>query len=312
MAWPTMLSLTFLVQVLAAGVNLATPLVLTALGEIFAERSGVLNLGVEGIMLLSGFVGFSAAVLTGSLWLGVLAGMLCGALMGLLFALMVVTLQADQIVTGLAFLILSNGVAIYLYRILFGSYKVLPQVQPFRQFSLPVLGGIPVVGPIFFQQNILTLVMLLLVPLSAMVLGVTRFGLRVSAVGEHPPAADTVGVRVLQIRYLCVVIGGALAGLGGAYFSLAELGFYSNSMVGGRGFIALALVVFGQWNPLLAFSGGLLFGVINAVQIRIQMLGSPIPAQFLIMMPYLLTILVMLVGRTRQAPSALTVPYKRE
>jgi simple sugar transport system permease protein len=312
MGWPAILSLTFLMQVLAAGVSLATPLVLTALGEIFAERSGVMNLGVEGIMLLSGFVGFSAAVLTGSLWLGVMASVLCGALMGTLFALMVVTLQADQIVTGLAFLILSNGVAIYLYRILFGSYKVLPQVQPFRQFSLPVLGSIPVLGPIFFQQNILTLVMLMLVPLCALVLAVTRFGLRVTAVGEHPAAADTVGVRVLQVRYLCVVIGGALAGLGGAYFSLAELGFYSNSMVGGRGFIALALVVFGQWNPLLAFAGGLLFGVINAVQIRIQMLGSPIPAQFLIMMPYLLTILVMLVGRARQAPNALTVPYKRE
>jgi ABC-type uncharacterized transport system permease subunit len=154
--------------------------------------------------------------------------------------------------------------------------------------------------------------MLILVPVCALVLGATRFGLRVNAVGEYPAAADSVGVKVPKVRYICVAIGGALAGLGGAYFPLAELGFYSSSMIGGRGFIALALVVFGRWNPVLAFVGGLLFGVISAVQIRIQFLGSAIPAQFLIMMPYLLTILVMLVGRGRQAPSAMTIPYERE
>lgn len=312
MDWSTILTFAFLIQVLAAGVRLATPLVYTALGEIFAERSGVLNLGVEGIMLFGGFAGFSAAVLTGNLWVGVVAGIVVGALMGLLFALMTVTLQADQIVTGLAFLILSSGAAIFFYRIVFGSYKVFPQIEPFRKLTLPLLSGLPVVGPVLFDQNILTILMLLLVPVCALVLAVTRFGLRVNAVGEHPAAADTVGVNVPLVRYVCVAIGGALAGLGGAYFPLAELGFYSNSMIGGRGFIALALVVFGRWNPLLAFAGGLLFGVINAVQIRIQFLGSSIPAQFLIMMPYLLTILVMLVGRARQAPSALTVPYKRE
>jgi general nucleoside transport system permease protein len=311
MDWSAILTFAFLSQVLAAGLRLATPLIFTALGEIFAERSGVLNLGVEGIMLFCGFAGFSAAVLTGSLWMGVLAGILMGALMGLLFALMTVTLQTDQIVTGLAFLILSSGAAIYFYRILFGSYRIFPTVSPFRQFSVPILSKIPFLGPILFEQNILTLVMLGLVPICAVILTATRFGLRVSAVGEHPAAADTVGVNVLRIRYICVVIGGALAGLGGAYFPLAELGFYSNSMIGGRGFIALALVVFGRWNPLLALGGGFLFGVINALQIRIQFLGSTIPAQFLIMLPYLLTILVMLVGRARQAPSALTVPYKR-
>jgi ABC-type uncharacterized transport system permease subunit len=312
MDWATILTYTFLIQVLSAAVRLATPLVYTALGEIFAERSGVINLGVEGIMLLGGFAGFSAAVLTNSLWLGVLGGMLIGALMGLVFALLCVTLRSGQIVTGLAFLILSSGMAIYFYRIQFGGMKVLPHVTPFPQLSLPVLSQIPFLGPVLFDQNILTLLVLALVPICAAVLATTRFGLRVNAVGEVPAAADTVGIRVARIRTVCVVLGGALAGLGGAYFPLAELGIYSNSMIGGRGFIALALVVFGRWEPLLALAGGLLFGVINAIQIRFQFLGSQIPAQFLVMMPYLLTILVMLVGRVRKAPGALGVPYARE
>jgi simple sugar transport system permease protein len=310
--WSDVLTFTFFIQVFAAGVRLATPLVFTALGEIFSERSGVINLGVEGIMLFCGFFGFSMAVVTESVWLGLLAGILMGALMGLFFAFMTVTLRSGQIVTGLAFLILSSGAAIYFYRIQFGHYKMFPQVQPFRQFSVPILGDIPFFGPILFNQNILTLLMLMLVLICAAVLTYTRFGLRISAVGEYPAAADTVGINVYLIRYVCVVIGGALAGLGGAYFPLAELGFYSNSMIRGRGFIALALVVFGRWNPLLALAGGFFFGVINALQIRIQFLGSSIPAQFLVMMPYLLTVVVILAGRTRKAPASLTIPYTRE
>jgi ABC-type uncharacterized transport system permease subunit len=297
---------------MAAGIRLATPLVFTSLGEIFAERSGVINLGVEGIMLFCGFTGFSFAVLSENLWLGVLAGIMMGAFMGLFFAFMTITLRSGQIVTGLAFLILASGAAIYFYRIQFGHYKVFPQVEPFRQFSIPLLGDIPFFGPILFNQNILTILMLLIVPICAVILAYTRFGLRVNAVGEYPAAADTVGINVSLIRYICVIIGGALAGLGGAYFPLAELGFYSNSMIRGRGFIALALVVFGRWNPLLALLGGFFFGVINAIQIRIQFLGASIPAQFLIMMPYLLTIVVILVGRARKAPSSLTIPYTRE
>lgn len=312
MDWAEILSLAFVVQVLAASVRLATPLVLAALGEIFAERSGVINLGIEGIMLVGGFVGFSVTVLTGNPWLGIVGGILIGVLMGLIFAFTTVTLRAEQIVTGLAMLILCNGAAIYAYRVQFGHYRIIPQIEPFRQFPIPVLADIPLLGPILFNQNILTLLMLLLVPVCAATLSWTRFGLRLSAAGEFPAAVDTVGVNVAALRYAAVLIGGALAGLAGAYFPLAELGFYSNSMVGGRGFIALALVVFGRWSPVLALAGGLLFGVIDALQIRFQLLGSAIPPQFLIMMPYLLTILVMLVGRSRRAPSALGTPYIRE
>lgn len=312
MEWSELITLAFLVQVLAASVRLATPLVLAALGEIFAERSGVLNLGVEGIMLLGGFAGFSVTVLTGSPWLGVAGGILVGLLMGSIFAFMTVTLRSDQIVTGLAMLILCSGMAIYVYRIQFGHLRIIPQVEPFRQLALPLLGDIPLLGPILFNHNVLTYLMLLLVPICAVTLAHTRFGLRASAAGEFPAAVDTVGVSVAALRYSSVLIGGALAGLAGAYFPLAELGFYSNSMIGGRGFIALALVVFGRWNPLLALAGGLLFGTIDALQIRFQLVGSAIPPQFLIMMPYLLTILVILLGRSRKAPAALGTPYVRE
>jgi simple sugar transport system permease protein len=312
MDWSRILTVVFLIQILAAAVRLATPLVLAALGEVFAERSGVLNLGIEGIMLLGGFAGFSAALATENLWVGVLAGLLVGALMGLFFAMMTVSLRSDQIVTGLAFLILSTGAAIYFYRLQFSISLLAPSIRPFRSLAIPLLSDIPILGPVLFNHDVLTYIMLLLVPAAAIVLFHTPFGLRVTAAGEYPQAADTVGVNVTFTRYICVIIGGILAGLAGAYFSLAELGFFANTMVGGRGFIALALVVFGRWNPMWILAGGLLFGGVDAVQTRFQFLGSNIPSNFLIMMPYLLTIVVLLFGRRQNAPAALTIPYTRE
>jgi len=177
---------------------------------------------------------------------------------------------------------------------------------------VPLLHDIPFVGPVLFNHTLLTYLTLACVLLCGVVLYRTRFGLRVSAVGEYPKAADSAGVSVFFIRYACVVIGAAFAAVGGAYLSLVDLGFYVDTMVGGRGFIALALVVFGQWNPYAVLLGGLLFGAVEAIQQRFQILGSTIPAQFMIMLPYLLTIVMLLVGRKRRAPSALTVPYARE
>lgn len=311
MDWTRILTIAFFINILAAAIKLATPLVLAAIGEIFAERSGVLNLGIEGIMLTSGFVGFSAAHFSENLWIGLVAGILSGTLLGLFFAFMVISLKTDQIVTGLSLLIFSNGLAIYLYRIFFGSSR-LPQVTPFRKYPIPGLSDIPIIGSIFFNQNILTYLMFGLVIVSTIVIYRTIFGLRSAAVGESPAAADTVGINVNLNRYLSVMLGGAFAGMAGAYFPLAELGFYSNTMIGGRGYIALALVVFGKWNPLLALLGGIIFGIINAVQIRFQLMGSDIPSQFLIMMPYALTILALIIGKGRKAPSFLTIPYTRE
>jgi simple sugar transport system permease protein len=302
----------FITQLLLSGVRLATPLVLAALGEIYAERSGILNLGVEGIMLFSGFVGFTLAYETDSLWVGVLAAVAVGTLMGLLFAFLTITLRSNQVVTGLSLMILSNGLAIYLYRLKFSISLSIPRLETFGSLKIPLLSEIPFLGPVFFDQSPFTYLMFLLVPVSLVVLYRTPFGLRIHAVGESPQTADTLGVSVAWVRYLCTAIGGALAGLAGSFFPLSELGVYADTMIGGRGFIALALVIFGRWDPLWVLAGGVLFGGIDALQNRLQSMGSPIPSNFLLMTPYLLTILVLLLGRSRKPPAALCIPYARE
>jgi simple sugar transport system permease protein len=314
MDWSNIFSLTFLVNVLAAGVALGAPLIATALGEIYAERSGVYNLGVEGIMLLGGFSSFAVAYWTGNLWFGVLTALLVGALIGLVFSLWVVTIQTNQVVTGFAMLILCNGAAIYFYRLFFPTSQmtVVPQVHPFPTIAIPVLSQIPIIGTILFKQDAIVYLIMILAIISSIIQYRTRFGLRTSAVGEAPAAADILGINVPRLRYINATIGAALAGLGGAYFSLVVLGFYSDTMIAGRGFVALALVIFGRWDPFWVIAGGVLFGTFDALQFRLQILNAPVPSQFLIMAPYGLTILMLLVGRKRQPPAALTQPYARE
>lgn len=312
MDWNSFLTPLFFVQLLAASVSLATPLVLAALGEVFAQRSGVLNLGLEGIMLFGGFIGFSVVFQVNNLWAGMFAAMLIGALMGLLFAFLTITLHSNQCVTGLSLMSLGTGLALYFYRMQFKISLEIPRVPTFPNLAVPGLSSIPLIGPIFFNHSIFTYLMFILVPISLLVINRTSFGLRMNAVGESPQTADTLGVSVSRIRYICVVIGGALAGLAGAFYSLVELGAYSDSMVNGRGFIAAALVIFGRWDPLWTLGGGLLFGGIDALQNRLQVLGSPIPSNFLQMTPYIMTIIVLLVGRLRKPPTALGLPYIRK
>lgn len=314
MDWSTIFALTFLSQILAASIRLGMPVVMAAIGEIFAERAGVFNLSVEGLMLLGGFCGFFAAYHSGSLWVGILAALLIGGLMGALFAFWSVTMKAEQTVTGFAILTFCNGAAIYFNRLAFPSkaMTVYPSVSKFPQIPIPVLSEIPLLGDMLFRHSLITYLFLLIVPLSAIILYKTRFGLRVTAVGEHPAAADTVGVNVIFIRFAAVIVGGMMAALGGAYFSLAELGLYNDTMISGRGFIALALVVFGRWNPYWAFAGGIIFGAIDALQFRLQILGAPLPSQFLIMLPYVLTIFALLLGRQQLGPASITKAYSRE
>jgi general nucleoside transport system permease protein len=312
MDWDVTLTSLFLTQLLISSIRLATPLVLAALGEIFAERAGVLNLGVEGIMLFSGFVGFSVAFQTQNLWAGVLAATLIGALIGALFAFLTVTLRSNQVVTGLSLMFLSNGMAIYFYRLEFKISLGIPRVVPFQALPIPGLSELPFIGPILFNHSLFVYMMLALVPISLLVIYRTPFGLRMNAVGESPQTVDTLGVSVNRVRYICVIIGGALAGLAGAFIPLVELGAYADSMIGGRGFIALALVIFGRWDPIWTLAGGILFGGIDALQNRLQVLGSPIPSHFLLMTPYILTIIVLLVGRIRKPPAVLCIPYARE
>lgn len=312
MDWNAFFTPLFWMQLLTASVSLATPLVLAALGEVFAERSGILNLGLEGIMLFGGFIGFSVAFQTGSLWTGMLAALLIGALMSLLFAFMTITLHSNQTVTGLSLMFLGNGMAQYFYRLQFKVSLEIPRIISFQKLPIPILSEIPVIGPILFNHTIFTYLMFLLVPISLVVIHRTPFGLRLNAVGESPQAADTLGVKVSRIRYICAIIGGALAGLGGSFYSLAELGAYSDSMISGRGFIAGALVIFGRWNPAWVLGGGLLFGGIDALQNRLQVLGSAVPSNFLQMAPYVMTIIVLLFGRLRNPPAALCIPYLRK
>lgn len=312
MDWNTFLTPLFLIQLLAASVSLATPLALAALGEVFAERAGILNLGIEGMMLFSGFVGFSVAFQTGNLWAGVAAALVIGTLMGLLFAFMTITLHANQTVTGLSLMFLGNGLAPYFYRLVFKISLETPRVDTFQNIPIPVLSKIPVIGPVFFNHSIFTYLMYVMVIITFLVIYRTPFGLRTNAVGESPQTADTLGVSVSHVRYICVIIGGALAGVAGAYYSLAELGSYSDSMINGRGFIASALVIFGRWDPVWTFGGALLFGAIDALQNRLQVLGSPIPSNFLQVTPYIMTIIVLLIGRHRKPPAALCIPYIRK
>ena len=303
----------FLIGMAAGSIRYATPMLLAALGETVTERSGILNLGLEGIMLLGAFFGFWIAFVTGSNWYGLLAAGIAGGLSGLLMAFMSITLRAGQVVSGFGIFIMSGGLVIVLNRIAFGTTLVVSRIDRFDAIELPVLSQLPVLGPILFQHNILIYATLLLVPLLWIVLFRTTLGVRITATGEHPRAADSVGLNVSLIRYLCTVFGGMLVGLGGAYYPLAELGLYPHNVIAGRGFIALAIVVLGRWNPFGALFGALLFGALEAFQLRVQSQGISLPFQFVAMLPYLLTIVaLLLVSRSAIGPTALAIPYVRE
>jgi general nucleoside transport system permease protein len=295
---------------LAATLRVATPLLFAALGETLVERAGVLNLGIEGTMFLGAMVGFVAAYFSGSLWIGVGAACLAGAVAGLLMALLTVYLGVNQHVAGIGITLLATGLSLYLFRILFGEQQVPPQIDSFAQLELP-----PLLGPLtpILEQYGLTYLALLLVPVLWWVLMRTHFGLRVRAVGENPNAADVAGVNVFRIRLIALAIGGALMGLGGAFLSLAQLGAFTFGIIAGRGWVAIALVIFGNWSPVKVMWGALLFGGFQALQLRLQASGFQLPYQALLALPYLMTIAALaLASRNVSAPSALLKAYHRE
>jgi simple sugar transport system permease protein len=306
-------SLAFLVGLLAATLRLATPLLFATMGELLAERSGVLNLGIEGTMLFGAAVGYLVTYHTGSLALGLAGAALAGAALGLLMALMAVTLGVSQHVSGLGITLLATGLAQYVYRMLIGSPSVPPSVEPFRVLAVPGLAHLPVLGPILFQQYALVWAALALVPLTSVLLGRTHLGLKIRTVGENPKAAEAAGVSVPAIRYLCLTVGGVLMAVGGAFLSLAQFNMFLFGMVAGRGWIALALVVFGNWRPWKCLGGTLFFGGLDALQLRLQAVGfKAVPYQFFLILPYLLTIVALVsVSRRAAYPGALLVPYKR-
>ncbi len=297
----------------------ATPLTLGAMAGIFCERSGIINIAIEGMMLSGAFAAVAFASLFHSLWMGLLAASLVGGVMALLHAVLSIKYKVDQIISGTVINILAAGATRFLnLRLLEPAGLSTP--GSFDPISIPILSDIPIIGPIFFENQPTVFIMLILLVAVNYAIFFTPWGLRMRACGEHPRAADTVGVAVNKMRYLSVVIGGLIAGIGGAYFSLGVVGTFEDNMTRGQGFVALAAMIFGNWNPIGAFLAALLFGFANALQVKMQiiqpvlpLINQPIPPEFLQMAPYILTIIVVagVVGRARP-PAAEGKPYEKQ
>lgn len=300
---------TAIIGILTAGIRLATPYLYAAIGETFGQRSGVLNLGVDGMMLMGAFASYYVVLQTGNLLGGILIALLVGALMGLGMAFISVTLQAEQGISGIGVYLFGLGISDLLFQQLVGT----PQpISGFPPLPIPLLHRIPGIGPIFFNQNLLVYLSYALVFVAWFVLNKTTFGLKIRAVGDNPEAADSLGVSVAKVRYATVILGGTLAGLAGASLSIANTNIFQQNLTNGLGFIAIALVYFGGWRPLRVLVGALIFSLVNALQLWIQVLGIPIRSDIAVMMPYLLTIIVLVLTAQRvRQPAALTKSYER-
>ena len=296
----------------SATLRLATPLLFATLGGILNERAGVINIGLEGIMLMGALAGVFGSWYLDSPWLGFICGMLAGGSVAWIHGFISISLNGNQIVSGAAINLIGIGLTSFLIRIVFGLKEQQRVVPHFEAFPIPILSEIPVIGPALFEQQFLVYVALLLVPIMWWVLFRSHWGLMITAVGEHPRAADSVGINPLSIRYICVLMSGALAGAGGAFLSLGQLHFFQDEMVAGRGFIALAALIFGRWNPIGGLIACLIFGGADALQFRGQAAGLSIPHQFMLMFPYVLTLGILIVfGGKSQGPAAIGVPYKK-
>ena len=304
---------TFITGLIGATMRMSTPIIFATLGEIITERSGVLNLGIEGTMLMGAMTGFLVTFNSGSLWAGVVAAALVGMILSLLMAFLSVHLGLSQHVSGLGITLFSTGLAMFIYRLHFGSPIVPPTVEPFKQVAIPLLSKIPVIGPSLFNQYVLTYLAWLLIPVISILLYKTKIGLKIRTVGENPFAADTVGVNVNLTRTLSLAAGGALIGIGGAFLTLAHQNMFLIDVVGGRGWVSIAMVIFGNWDPLKGAVGAVIFGFLDGLQLRLQGLGIQIPFHVFLMIPYIITI-VALVGVSRRAavPAGLLKPYRRE
>lgn len=300
----------FLVQLIAATLRVATPLIFATLGELFCERAGVLNLGIEGTMFFGAFTGFTVASLSGSLWLGVLGALVGGALAGLLMSFFAVKLGVNQHVSGLGVTLLLTALSLFGFRIIFGENRVLPSITPFSQ--LQIFSESPIFGPIFSQYT-LTYIGILLIPVVWFVVFKTNFGLKLRSVGDNPEATDAAGIDVYRLRTIALVIGSALMAVGGAFLSIGQLGSFTFGIVSGRGWVCIALIIFANWQPLKVLWGALLFGGVQALQSRLQLTGAKLPYELFLALPYIVTIIALtLAGRNASAPAAMLKPYRRE
>lgn len=292
----------------------ATPIALAALSGIWSERSGVVNIGIEGMMLVGAFASVVAASVSGSLFVGILAGALMGMLLALLHAVLSIRYRVDQIISGTGIIILALGLTSYLQRAVLNLYPELNQPGPaISAASIPGLWQIPVIGPILFNQSPIIYTLIILLFVTHAIMYYTKWGLRIRAVGEHPRAADTLGVNVFRTRYVSVLISGAIAGLAGAYMSIGSAGRFNEGMTAGKGFLGLAAMIFGNYNPAGAFLGSLIFGFFDSWQEKLAILQVGVEPAILGMAPYLATMVVLagIVGRTR-VPAADGQPYEKQ
>ncbi len=309
----------FIVNILSLGIPFSVALLLASIGEMFNQRSGIFNLGCEGIMAMGAFVGMLVPYSVGHggatpeiyNFFGIMAGAIIGALLGLVFGVVVITFKAKQGIAGIGLQLFCVGAAGTLFRHFVGGTQSIPGIG---SLNIPVLSSIPILGPILFSHNILVYIAFLFVPLSVYILFKTPWGLRVRAVGTYPRAADSLGINVNRVRFQALAVGGALAGLAGAYLSLCQAKMFSDEMIAGRGFIAVALVYFGHWDPVKIMWGALLFSLAQSFQLAVQGQGINFPYEFAVMLPYILVILTLAFSRDKkkQEPAALGVAFDRE
>ncbi len=302
-----------LVSFLSSVIMLATPILIAALGIVFSERAGIVNIGTEGMMLIGALSGVIGSYIFGSVWLGLLFAMILSMLFAAVFAFFTVTVKADQTVVGTGLNILASGLTITVNRAMFGASTSPPQIESFERIAIPGLSKIPVMGDVFFNQPMPVYIAFLLVPVAWFVMFRTNTGLKLRAVGENPRACDTVGINVGRTRYLSILYSGLMAGFAGSFVSMGQMSFFTENMIAGGGFMALAAVVFGNYTPLGVMGAALVFGVSNALKFQLMALNTGIPSQFLVMLPYLITILA-LCGLIRKSnkPASSAIPYVKE
>ena len=307
----SLLDSALIAAVIASTLRSTAPILLAALGESYVERAGLLNLGIEGMMVAGAFSSFLVGLRMDNLWLGFLSASLVGILLGLIFGLMTITLKVNQIVVGLGLTIFSHSGCSFLHRVIFGNqFPIFFGAGGTNE--IPLLSKIPVIGQSIFNQHWLLYIAFLLIPVLYVIMYKTRIGLRIRAVGETPWAADASGVNVFQIRYFTIALGGFLSGLGGAFLALGDLSFFIPDMIQGRGYIAIVVVMLGKWNPVNVGLGALLFGFALSLTSALQIMGVNISPDFILMTPYLVVIAALLIfARSTNLPSALCIPYER-
>ncbi len=304
-------TISFFTALLSSAVRMALPLVYAGLGETILEKAGILNIGMEAVMLSGAFFSFLAATLSGNLLTGLIGGILGGMLVSAIHGILSINLAKDQSVSGISLNILFLGVTSFLFKLIFGN-KSYHQIETLPTIKIPFLSNIPLIGESFFNQDILTYIVYILIIITAVFYKKTSLGLSFAAVGENPKAAEQAGIPVNKFKYIALLLNGALGGIGGAYLVLVQLGVFNENMTSGRGYIALAAVILGRYSPFGMFGAAILFGVANALQIRLQAMGVPLPPQALAMLPYIFTLIALVgaIGKSND-PEGLSKPYVR-